>query len=85
MEHPENVPKCSLYQVPPTLKFHENPFSRFSVMLLTDRQTDRQTDKPTDTDENINLAVAEVIKHSKLSITKFWDEYLSRYVYLNSS
>ena len=33
------------------------------------RQTDRQTDKPTDIDENIPFAVAEVIKHSKLSIT----------------
>ena len=29
-------------------KFHENPFSRFSVMLLTDRQTDRQIDRQTD-------------------------------------
>ena len=28
-------------------KFHENPFSRFSVMLLTDKQTDRQADKHT--------------------------------------
>ena len=52
-------------------------------MLLTDRQTD----KPTDNDENITFAMAEVIEHSKLSITKFWfwDEDLSRGIYLNSS
>ena len=38
-------------------KFHENPFSRFSVMLLTDRQTDGQTDRQaTDNDENITFA-----------------------------
>ena len=28
-------------------KIHENPFHRFPVMLLTDRQTDRQTDGQT--------------------------------------
>ena len=39
-------------------KFHENRFSRFSVMLLTDRQTNRQA---TDNDENIIFAMAEVM------------------------
>ena len=29
-------------------KFHENPFSHFAIMLLTDRRTDRLTDRPTD-------------------------------------
>ena len=49
-------------------KFHENPLSRFSVMLLTDIQTDR----PTDNDENITFAMAEVTKENQ---TKFWPYY----------
>ena len=45
-------------------KFHENPFSRFPEMLLTDRQTNRQT-RATDKDENITFAMAEVTSGSK--------------------
>ena len=54
-----NIPKmlqnirCPIYPK----KIHENSFTRFSVMLLTDRQTD----EPTDNDENITTASAEVI------------------------
>ena len=51
-------------------KFHENPFSRFSVMLLTGRQTDRQTHRQTratDNDENITFVMAEVTSSGSLS------------------
>ena len=48
MEHPENIPNCSLYQVTPTLKISCN---------LANRETDKQTDQPTDKDENITFAI----------------------------
>ena len=56
MEHPENAPNCSLYQIPPTLKISWKSVQSFSVMLLTDRQTDRRTDRRTDgqTDRQTN-------------------------------
>ena len=60
MEYPENVPNCSLYQVPPTLKISWKSVQPFSVMLLTGRQTNRQA-RATDNDENITFAKAEVI------------------------
>ena len=43
MEHHENVLKCFLYQVPPSLKISWKSVQPFSVMLLTDRQTNRQS------------------------------------------
>ena len=56
-------------------KFHENPFRRFSVMLLIDRQTNRQT-RATDNDENITFAMAEVMNVVKKA--KFW--YVEMYI-----
>ena len=55
MEHPEIFTNCIKAHLP--WNFYENPFSRFSVMLLTDKQTNRQA---TDNDENITFAMAEV-------------------------
>ena len=52
MEHPENIPSCSLYQVTHTLKISCN---------VANRETDKQTDQPTDNDENITFAMAEVM------------------------
>ena len=52
MEHPENIPSCSLYQVTPTLKISCN---------VANRETDKQTDQPTDNDENITFVMAEVM------------------------
>ena len=52
MEHPENIPSCSLYQVTPTLIISCN---------VANRETDKQTDQPTDNDENITFAMAEVM------------------------
>ena len=52
-----NIPKefqivsCTKPHLP--LKFHENPFSRFSNILLTDRHTHKQTYN----DENITFTV----------------------------
>ena len=49
-------------------KFHENPFSRFSIMLLTDRQTDRQTDERAIGD----CALAKIWRFVCETETNFW-------------
>ena len=43
--YPKNVPVCTMLhpRTSQSWKFHENPFMRFSVMLLTEKQTDRPT------------------------------------------
>ena len=51
MEHPENIPNCPLYQVPPTLKNSWKSVQPFSCNVAN-RQTDRQTDIATDNDGN---------------------------------
>ena len=40
-EHPQKVPDCSLYQVWPILQLSWNPFMRFPVIRLTDKQTNK--------------------------------------------
>ena len=59
MERLENVPNCSLYQVPPTLKISWKSVQSF-FHNVANRQTNRQT-QATDNDENITFAMAEVI------------------------
>ena len=59
MEYPENVPNCSLYQVPPNLKISWKSVQP-SFRNVANRQTNRQT-QATDNDENITFAMAEVI------------------------
>ena len=59
MEYRVNVPICSLYQVPPTLKISwtsVQPFSR----NVANRQTNSQT-RAMDNDENITFTMVEVI------------------------
>ena len=40
-EHPQKVPDCSLHQVWPILQLSWNPFTRFPVIWLTDKQTNK--------------------------------------------
>ena len=40
-EHPPKVPDCSLHQVWPILQLSWNPFTRFPVIWLTDKQTNK--------------------------------------------
>ena len=66
MEYPENVPNCSLYQVPPTLNMSWKSAEPFSHNVAK-RQTNRQT-QATDNDENITFAMAE----GKIIISNQW-------------
>ena len=60
MEHPENVPNCSLYQVPLTPQISWKSVQPF-FRNVANRQRDRQTDRATDNDENITFPMAEVM------------------------
>ena len=65
MEYPENVPNCSLYQVPPTLKISWKSIQPF-FRNVANGQTDKQTNPGTYNDENITFAIEEVISIMQL-------------------